>query len=207
MSFLANPYALVIFVMIAAAISLSISNRSVTLESFFNGKNFGSEPSLWTLILSQVTTWIFARSLLNAAILGYFYGLAGTLAYTFYYISFLTGGFIVSRIRQEGANSVQEWLGNYFGKIGHWTYNFLVVLRLLSEVFANLIVIGLIFSSAFPEFEISGQIAIFVVGIIGLLYSAKGGFQASLKTDVFQMVIFLIVFSICFLWMIFSIDF
>jgi len=155
MSFLANPYALVIFVMIAAAISLSISNRSVTLESFFNGKNF--------------------------------YGLAGTLAYTFYYISFLTGGFIVSRIRQEGANSVQEWLGNYFGKIGHWTYNFLVVLRLLSEVFANLIVIGLIFSSAFPEFEISGQIAIFVVGIIGLLYSAKGGFQASLKTDVFQM--------------------
>ena len=207
MSFLANPYALVIFVMIAAAISLSISNRSVTLESFFNGKNFGSEPSLWTLILSQVTTWIFARSLLNAAILGYFYGLAGTLAYTFYYISFLTGGFIVSRIRQEGANSVQEWLGNYFGKIGHWTYNFLVVLRLLSEVFANLIVIGLIFSSAFPEFEISGQIAIFVVGIIGLLYSAKGGFQASLKTDVFQMVIFLIVFSICFLWMILSIDF
>ena len=69
MSFLANPYALVIFVMIAAAISLSISNRSVTLESFFNGKNFGSEPSLWTLVLSQVTTWIFARSLLNAAIL------------------------------------------------------------------------------------------------------------------------------------------
>jgi len=69
MSFLANPYALVIFVMIAAAISVSISNRSVTLESFFNGKNFGSEPSLWTLVLSQVTTWIFARSLLNAAIL------------------------------------------------------------------------------------------------------------------------------------------
>ena len=101
MSFLANPYALVIFVIIAAAISLSISNRSVTLESFFNGKNFGSEPSLWTIVLSQVTTWIFARSLLNAAILGYFYGLAGTLAYTFYYISFLTGGFIVSRIRQE----------------------------------------------------------------------------------------------------------
>ena len=54
MSFLANPYALVIFVMIAAAISVSISNRSVTLESFFNGKNFGSEPSLWTLVLSKL---------------------------------------------------------------------------------------------------------------------------------------------------------
>ena len=89
MSFLANPIALVIFVMITGFISLIISNRSVTVESFFDGKDVGVEPSLWTLVLSQVTTWIFARSLMNAAILGFFYGLAGTLAYTFYYISFL----------------------------------------------------------------------------------------------------------------------
>ena len=42
-------------------------------------------------------------------------GLAGTLAYTFYYISFLTGGFIVSRIRKEKANgSVQQWIRELF---------------------------------------------------------------------------------------------
>ena len=116
MSFLANPIALVIFVVITGFISLIISNRSVTVESFFDGKDVGVEPSLWTLVLSQVTTWIFARSLMNAAILGFFYGLAGTLAYTFYYISFLTGGFIVARIRKEKANSVQQWIRNYFGQ-------------------------------------------------------------------------------------------
>ena len=116
MSFLGNPIALVIFVMITGFISLIISNRSVTVESFFDGKDVGVEPSLWTLVLSQVTTWIFARSLMNAAILGFFYGLAGTLAYTFYYISFLTGGFIVARIRKEKANSVQQWIRNYFGQ-------------------------------------------------------------------------------------------
>ena len=207
MSFLANPIALVIFVMITGFISLIISNRSVTVESFFDGKDVGLEPSLWTLVLSQVTTWIFARSLMNAAILGFFYGLAGTLAYTFYYISFLTGGFIVARIRKEKANSVQQWIRNYFGQVGSWTYNSLIVMRLLSEVFANLIVIGLIFSATFPEFKMSGQISIIILGILGLLYSAKGGLQVSLRTDVFQMAVFLVVFSIAFIYMIFSSDF
>ena len=40
----------------------------------------GGRPGVWTLTFSQVTTWIFARSLLNAAILGYFFGIAGALA-------------------------------------------------------------------------------------------------------------------------------
>ena len=41
MSFLGNPIALVIFVMITGFISLIISNRSVTVESFFDGKDVG----------------------------------------------------------------------------------------------------------------------------------------------------------------------
>lgn len=52
MSFLANPIALVIFVMITGFISLIISNRSVTVESFFDGNDVGFEPSLWTLVIS-----------------------------------------------------------------------------------------------------------------------------------------------------------
>jgi len=34
-------------------------------------------PGSWTLTFSQVTTWIFARSLLNAGLLRYFFGIAG----------------------------------------------------------------------------------------------------------------------------------
>jgi hypothetical protein len=80
--------------------SLLAAPRSVTVEGFFGGKSAnGGAPSLVTLVLSQVTTWIFARSLMNAAILGYFYGMAGTLAYAAYYGSFLTGGFVVARLR------------------------------------------------------------------------------------------------------------
>ena len=80
---LANPWALVLFVMITGLVSLVISKKPITVGSFFDGKSEGLEPNLWTLVFSQVTTWIFARSLMNAAILGFFYGFAGTLAYSF----------------------------------------------------------------------------------------------------------------------------
>ena len=88
------------------------------------------------LVLSQVTTLIFARSLMNAAILGYYSGMPGTLAYAASYGSFLTGGFIVGRLLKRGATSVQEWLGGQFGRAGKVTYNVVITLRLLSEVFS-----------------------------------------------------------------------
>ncbi len=207
MSLIASPWALVVFVALISVVSLAMSRRSVTIEGFFEGASHGVQPSLWTLVFSQVTTWIFARSLMNSAILGYFYGMPGTLAYATYYLSFLTGGFIVSRLRAEHAGSVQDWLGDHFGALGHWTYNLVVALRLLSEVFANLIVVGLIFAAAFPQAENASMIAIIALALIGLVYSARGGLQASLRTDVLQMVVFLVVFAIAFLIMITASDF
>jgi len=58
--------------------SIAISPRIRTVEGFYKGSSEnGSAPTLWTLVLSQVTTWIFARSLMTAAILGFYYGIAG----------------------------------------------------------------------------------------------------------------------------------
>lgn len=202
MSLIASPWALVVFVGVISVVTLVMSRRSVTVEGFYDGAQRGVDPSLATLVLSQVTTWIFARSLMNAAILGYYYGVAGTLAYTCYYLSFLTGGFIVSRLRAEHAGSVQDWLGDHFGALGHWTYNSVIALRLLSEVFANLIVVGLIFTAAFPSFDQAGMVAIVALALVGLVYSARGGLQASLRTDVLQMIIFLVVFATAFLIMV-----
>ena len=61
--------------------SLAAAPRQAPIEGFFSGRrNDGRAPGLWTLDLSQVTPWIFARSLMNSAILGYFYGIWGVLA-------------------------------------------------------------------------------------------------------------------------------
>ncbi len=182
--------------------SLLAAPRRASIEGFFGGVGVsGGAPGLWVLVLSQVTTWIFARSLMNAAILGYYYGIAGTLAYAAYYGSFLTGGFIVGRLRANGARSMQDWLGAQFGVAGNGCYNLVIALRLLSEVFANLLVVGLIFNAVLAG---SGTTAILIVAVLGLAYSAWGGLSAALRTDVMQMLVFLVVFGAAFIALIFS---
>ena len=186
----------VLIVLFAAVIlaSLLVAPRRATVEGFFGGANAaGRAPGLWVLVLSQVTTWIFARSLMNAAILGYFYGIAGTLAYAAYYGSFLTGGFIVGQLRRGGARSAQDWLGGHFGRSGTAAYNLVIGLRLLSEVFANLLVVALIFEAVWPG---SGTLAVLIVAALGFGYSAWGGLSAALRTDVVQMLVFLVVFGL-----------
>ncbi|WP_410468809.1 sodium:proline symporter [Aestuariicoccus sp. MJ-SS9] len=170
--------------------------RRATVEGFFGGLGAdGRAPGLWTLVLSQVTTWIFARSLMNSAILGYYYGIAGTLAYAAYYGSFLSGGYIVARLRAHGARSMQDWLRDEYGAAGTGAYNLVIALRLLSEVFANLLVVGLIFAAVAPGSDLA---AIVVVAALALAYSAWGGLSAALRTDVVQMVLFLGVFALAF---------
>jgi Na+/proline symporter len=175
--------------------SLLVAPRRATIGGFFSGAGIdGRAPGLLVLVLSQVTTWIFARSLMNAAILGYFYGIWGTLAYATYYGSFLTGGYIVGRLRAGGAGSVQDWLGARFGATGNACYNTVIGLRLLSEVFANLLVVGLIFAAVLPGLGVAREAAILIVAALALAYSAWGGLNAALRTDVLQMVVFLAVF-------------
>ena len=189
-------------------VSLAVTPRRATIDGFFSGAGQeGRAPGLWTLVLSQVTTWIFARSLMNAAILGYFYGIAGTLAYAGYYASFLTGGFIVARIRAQGGMSIQDHLSSKFGRAGTGTYNVVIALRLLSEVFSNLLVVGLIFAALLPETAGAGTIAILAVAALGLAYSAWGGLSAALRTDVAQMLLFLVVFGIALVALVTSSDF
>ncbi|MGB5864095.1 MAG: sodium:proline symporter [Sulfitobacter sp.] len=197
-----SPLILILVFGAIIAASMLAAPRRVSIDGFFGGQGAqGRAPGLWILVLSQVTTWIFARSLMNAAILGYYYGMVGTLAYAAYYGSFLTGGFIVGRLREGGAASVQDWLGARFGSVGNGCYNSVIAVRLLSEVFANLVVVGLIFNAVLDG---SGTAAIWIVAVLGLAYSAWGGLSAALRTDVVQMVVFLVVFGVAFVALVIS---
>jgi len=175
--------------------SFFLSPRVRTTDGFFRGfSENGAAPGLITLTLSQVTTWVFARSLMNAAILGYYYGIAGTLAYAAYYLSFLTGAWIVDGIRfRHGYPGVQDFLRDRFGKQGVGAYNVVVVVRLLSEVFANLLVVGIVFGVAGT---VPYTIAIIAIALLTLGYSMMGGLSASLRTDVLQTVILVGVLAV-----------
>lgn len=182
---------------IITLVSFLISPRVRTVQGFYRGySEDGVAPGLLTLVFSQVTTWIFARSLLNAGILGYYYGIAGALAYTAYYLSFLTGAWIVDGIRfRHGCDSIQHFLVSRFGRLGSGCYNVVAGIRLLSEVFANLLVIGIIFGVAGSTGYI---LSIVTVAVLTLGYSMMGGLRASLRTDVFQMTVLLVVLAALF---------
>jgi Na+/proline symporter len=170
--------------------SIFISPLARDPQSFYRGwAEGGRPPGVLTLTLSQVTTWIFARSLLTAAILGFYYGIAGGIAYAAYYLSFLTGWAIVDQLRfRYGAQSIQDFMRARFGGLGTSTYNFLIALRLISEVFANLLVVGIIFGVAGSTAYL---LAIGITAVVTLAYSMIGGLSASLRTDVLQMSLFI----------------
>lgn len=189
-----NPdqIALILGVGVMLALSYAVSPRVATLDGFFRGRQAnGAAPGLWTLVLSLVTTWIFARSLLTAAILAFHYGLAGALAYSAYYLSFFTGGLVIDRLRRHHrTESIQDFLRDRFGRAGPLCFNIVIVARLLSEVFANLLVVGLIFGAAGGG-AYSG--AIVALSLATLAYSMLGGLAASLRSDVLQMIVFFVL--------------
>lgn len=191
---------------ISALICFFLTPRVQTTNGFFHGfSDHGTAPSLWTLTLSQVTTWIFARSLMTAAILGFYYGIAGAVAYAAYYLSFLTGRFIIDHLRfKHGKNNIQSFMQERFGQIGNHCYNLVIALRLLSEVFSNLLVIGLIFGvSGSKEYFL----AMAAIAIITFAYSMFGGLRASLRTDVFQAILVFCALLMLFTIMLFHADF
>ncbi|MGW8205642.1 MAG: hypothetical protein ACWGMY_01635 [Hyphomicrobiaceae bacterium] len=91
--------------------SILLSPAARSTGSFFSGHDAtGKAPGVFALTFSQVTTWIFARSIMNAAILGYAYGIGGALAYAAYYLSFLTGA-LPSRLFECAAIPVRPFRG------------------------------------------------------------------------------------------------
>ncbi len=183
---------LAVLILILATFSLYLSRQKTQEGGFFHGRSAeGAAPGLIMLIFSQVTTWIFARSLLNAAILGFYYGIWGTIAYAAYYLSFFTGALIIDHLRfRQGHTSIQSFLLERFGHWGTRCYNLVIGVRLISEVFANLLVIGLLFGVAGSQ---AYTLAVLAVSLVTLIYSMLGGLHASLRTDLFQMLVFLMV--------------
>lgn len=191
------PLILIAVTTVFAVSSLFFVRQVATAESFFKGFSIsGKQPDVWTLTLSQVTTWLFARSLMNAAILGYYYGFWGVLAYATYYFSFLTGAAIVDNLRfRHGCHNVQGFLKARYGLAGTLCYNVVIAVRLVSEVFSNLLVIALFFGITG---SVGYTLAVILFSLFTLGYSFIGGLLGSMRTDRFQMVLFSILLLLLF---------
>ena len=69
----------------------SSTPERVSATAFFQGESRqGQAPGLWLLVASAAISWIFAKSIDNAASLANAFGVLGGLGYAIYYFSFIT---------------------------------------------------------------------------------------------------------------------
>ena len=180
-----------------------LSPLAKTTDQFFKAINNSKAPNTMVLTGSLIISWIFAKSITNAANLGLEFGIVGGLAYAGYYLSFAVAGILIYQLRTKGNfNSIHEFLTTKFGKKAMMLFSVLIAIRLFNEVWSNTMVIG----TYFGDQGSSGYYtAILVFTALILAYSIKGGLSSSIFTDVIQMVLFSVLLVII-LWKVFSID-
>lgn len=166
-----------------------IAPFSKTIEEFFSAESKkGKQPNIFLLTSSLVISWIFAKSITNAANLGLAFGFVGGFAYAIYYGSFIVGGIVIYQLRVKGGfKSIHHFLENRFGRLAVVVFSILIGIRLFNEVWSNTMVIGSYFGEAGTN---NYYLAVLVFTGLTLAYTLKGGLRSSLLTDAIQMVFF-----------------
>ncbi|MEH6490960.1 sodium:solute symporter [Halopseudomonas sp.] len=179
------------FLLAYGAIMYALSPRSVTLGGFFNGEDSSGKPaSPMLLTISIFISWIFAKSVTNAANLGAEFGLVGGLAYATYWLSIPLCGYVIYRLRRRfGATSMVSFLTSNYGRAAALAFSAAILIRLFNEVWSNTAVVGGYYGeSGSTPFIVSALLFTAVT----LAYSLRGGLRSSILTDAAQAAIFVV---------------
>ena len=171
-----------------------LSPLAKNASDFFKATHRKKAPNALMLTGSLIISWIFAKSITNAANLGLDYGIVGGVAYAGYYLSFAVAGLIIYKIRVKGGfSSIHEFLTTKFGKGAVALFSILICIRLFNEVWSNTIVIGTYFGDQGTQ---AYYWSILIFTALTLAYALKGGLSSSIFTDVIQMGLFAILLSV-----------
>lgn len=161
-------------------------------ERSYGGRKL--EVGFWTLMPSAFITWIFAKSIHNASVLGGRYGMMGGLGYASWYISFLSAAVLGYVLRTRfGYKSLPEAVNKTYGSFACLCFMFCCMFRLFNEVWSNATVIGELYG---VKNSSSYWGAAWFGVLIPAIYVFMGGMRSSLLTDCLQAggaVLFLII--------------
>lgn len=169
-------------------IVLRMTPQSVSPAQFFGGADAkGTAPGLWLLVASAAITWIFAKSIANAADLAGAFGIIGGIGYALYYLSFVVAGVAIYLIRVKGGyGSLAEFLAGKYGAACARLFLIAVAIRLFNEVWSNTKVAALYFG---PEGGAEYWIGVLFITAFTVYYSWRGGLRSSILTDGAQMIL------------------
>ena len=170
-----------------------VSPWSNKVNDFFRGSKNDEQPNAFLLTSSLVICWLFAKSITNAADLGYNFGIVGGVAYAGYYFSFLVAGVIIYKMRTKGGyKSIHHFLQTKYGHGAIVIFTVLIGFRLLNEIWSNTMIVG----SYFGERGSAGYFsALIVFTLLTLAYTLKGGMRTSIITDLIQMALFVLLMA------------
>ena len=170
------------------ALTIAFNPRNVSPTQFFRGQSTtGGVPSVWLVAASAAISWIFAKSIANAADLGQAFGVVGGIGYAIYYLSFGVAAATIYLIRTRGGYvSLSAFLVGKYGPTCARLFLLTIGIRLFNEVWSNTKVTSLYFG---PEGSEGYWAAAVVVTVFTLWYAWTGGLRSSLLTDSAQMVL------------------
>ena len=134
-----NPTTLQWLLMLLLSVGMFLlSPRAEKINDFFKGSKNEQQPGFWVLTSSLVISWLFAKSITNAADLGQAFGFVGGVAYAGYYASFIIAGVIIYKLRTKGGfQSIHDFLRSKFGNGAVMIFTLLIAFRLFNEVWSN----------------------------------------------------------------------
>jgi Na+/proline symporter len=165
-----------------------LSPWSQDRSMFYEGQSEeGGRVGFWILTGSVIISWIFAKSITNAANLGAEYGLVGGIAYAGWYLSIPVAGVVIYFIRRQfDINSLTGYLRTKYGKMATLAFMLAIFIRLFNEIWSNTMVVGTYFGA---KGTTSYYLACFLFTAITLAYSLRGGLRSSLITDAVQVLL------------------
>ena len=183
------------FLLLYGSVMYAVSPQSRTAASFFSGSDDAGRPATeWALMCSIFISWIFAKSVTNAANLGAAYGVVGGLAYAAYWLSIPVAGLVIYWLRtRHGATGLVSFLITRYGRLAALAFTLAILIRLYNEVWSNTAVVGAYYGKA-GEWTFIASALLFTAAT--LLYSLKGGLRSSIVTDVIQAMLFVFVLGV-----------
>lgn len=180
------------FLLLYGGVMYAVSPNARSEASFFSGSDDAGRPATeWALMCSIFISWIFAKSVTNAANLGAAWGVVGGLAYATYWLSIPVAGLVIYWLRtRHGATGLVPFLIQRYGRLAAIAFTLAILIRLYNEVWSNTAVVGAYYGKA-GEWTFIGAALLFTA--VTLFYSLKGGLRSSIFTDVIQAVLFVLV--------------
>ncbi len=161
-----------------------VAPRAENHRTFLWAHSRQGGPSTGLLTASVLVTWIFAKSITNAANLGEKYGILGGIAYAGWYLSVPAAGLLIYRIRRNGHEGLIPFLTARFGPTAAFLFSAAILIRLFNEVWSNTAVVGSYFGGSGTFWYYAG-VGAFTLSV--LIYTIRGGLRASIFTDRLQL--------------------